>query len=311
MGREVEEGIGWMGYGWLSRNILAPKAAEARKKMIVELVKYYSAGHDSDPSASALVRGRAKFWRNAGLDGKILGMSDGLPNASTVNTAPTMFWLLVGVFADPELLARTRAEVESAGVLEIAPREEGGGGGGGGRVATLDVAGLSKRCALLVACYRETLRYYNNVIGSRSVMKEDTSITDHDTGREYLLKKGVVVRWTAYVSHNEPVWGDRPGEFLPDRWLESPLEENKARRDSFIPFGGGKNLCPGRNFAVAELVGTLACLVAGFDIEGLTVPDHKLKFEFAAVRFPVYNKGSQSATLSRRAGWEDVEWRFK
>ncbi|UQC81080.1 prostacyclin synthase [Colletotrichum lupini] len=298
-----ESGMGKMQYGWISK-IIAGKALEARKKIVTGLVGYYMRKMDQGPTVSATIRGRAEFWRGFGLSDIMLGAMDSLPAASTVNTAPSMFWLIVNVFANPRYLARVREEVESSAALAVTAE-------GGRRVATIDVTELGRSCAYVVACYRETLRSENTVTGSRTVTSKDTTITDHETGRQYLLKEGVEVQWSASVMHKKPVWGEDGDEFNPERWLKNTPDIAKGTKESFVPFGGGKHLCPGRNFAFAELLGAVACLAVGFELEGVQVPDHEMPFSTSGLRSPIYGSKSSKATLSRRAGWEDVEWRFK
>lgn len=305
--RDYESGMGKMQYGWLSKNVICPKAFEAAKKLHIAKMVYYSRGLERGDDVSALIQNRARFWRDFGFDTHALAGIDTLPLISTVNTAPTMYWLLAVVFASDERLARVRREVESTNALTLADEVSPGAG----RAGVIDTGAITKSCPYLVACYREVLRFYNNVTGSRTVTKSDTYVTDHESGRQYLLKKGVTVQWSAGVTHNEPQWGEHPERYEPERWLDAPLEENKDRRESFIPFGGGKHLCPGRNLAYTEILGTLACLAVGFDIEGVKVPGHKLLYEHAAVAAPIFGKMSPRAVLSRRLGWEDVTWSFK
>jgi len=44
--------------------------------------------------------------------------------------------------------------------------------------------------------------------------------------------------------------------------------DDELRKAGYIPFGGGKHLCPGRNIAFAEILGTLAALLLGFEVRG-------------------------------------------
>ncbi|KAF6794640.1 prostacyclin synthase [Colletotrichum sojae] len=298
-----ETGLGKLQYGWFSK-IIAGKALQARKKIVGGLVGFYTRKLDEGDSVSAVIKGRGAFWRSFGLSDVTLGAMDSLPVAATVNTAPSMFWLLVNIFSRPKYLTRLRNEVENASVISIT--EEGGR-----RVVSVDVTALGTACPYLVACYRETLRFENTVTGSRTVMARDTTITDHETGHEYLLKEGVEVQWSAAVMHKQPVWGEDRDVFNPERWLRSTHEISKGSKESFVPFGGGKHLCPGRNFATSELLGCLAVLAVGFEIEEVQVPGHAMLFEHSGLRSPIYGRKSKKATLKRRQGWEDVEWRYK
>lgn len=309
--REYDAGMDLMSYGWLSRKILAPKAIAARTKMDSAQRAFYRAEHDRSADVSALIRGRAQFWRDFGFDNDGISRVDMVPFASTTNTAPTFFWVLAEVFSDPARVARIRAEIEAAGAAVLQVREEETNGKRR-RVGAIDFMAATRHCPYAVACYREVLRVYDNATGSRTVVGEDTSVTDPATGREYLLRKGVQVQWSACVTHAGPQWGPAdPDRYEPERWLDAPLEENKDRRDAFIPFGGGKHLCPGRNFAFAEIVGSLVCMAVGFDLEGVRVPpDSKLTSFHIALKYPVYKRTSSAVKLVRRPGWEDVEWSF-
>ena len=79
-------------------------------------------------------------------------------------------------------------------------------------------------------------------------------------------------------------WSDR---FLvhPDDPSSGPLKEPRRRKVdadkesyfsldgctwSWIPFGGGRNLCPGRHFAKREIMLTAAIMLTAYDIELLT-----------------------------------------
>ncbi|KAF9871136.1 prostacyclin synthase [Colletotrichum karsti] len=294
---KYETGLGKLQYGWLTK-LIAGKALDARRTMVTALASYYVRKLDQGDTVSAVIRGRAAFWRSFGLSDATIGAMDSLPAASTVNTAPSMFWLLVNVFSNPKYLTRLREEVEGATAITITKD-------GDRRVANVDVTALGNSCPYLVACYRETLRFENTVTGSRMVMSKDTTITDHETGREYLLKEGVEVQWSASVMHKKPVWGDDREVFNPERWLKSTPDLTKGSKESFVPFGGGKHLCPGRNFAFAELLGCLAVLAVGYEVEGVQVPAHAMLFEHSGLRSPIYGNKSKKAVLRRRQSWED------
>jgi hypothetical protein len=127
------------------------------------------------------------------------------------------------------------------------------------------------------------------------------------------------------VTHLAPeTWGSDVDtfdarRFFSDSAAESttkqvPKDEEKQRRQAFYPFGGGRNLCPGRHFAYAEIMGTVAALLLGFDIvpeyEGnLRVPPLVTKFG-EGVGKPDLAKGLTKAKIRRREGWEGVKWKF-
>jgi hypothetical protein len=50
---------------------------------------------------------------------------------------------------------------------------------------------------------------------------------------------------------------------------ESDDQTETPWKKTFVPFGGGKHICPGRHFASAEILGAIAVLVLGFKIQEL------------------------------------------
>ncbi|MBE3043584.1 cytochrome P450, partial [Candidatus Bathyarchaeota archaeon] len=205
-----------------------------------------------------------------------------MPMAATTNTIPMLYWFFLNVFTRPELVAIIRDEVAAVTILET-------DGEGTRTAADVDVSRLEKGCPTLFACYRETLRLYSDVVGNRRVM-EDTTLRDPTSGAEYLLRKGINVQWAGRLTHAlEPIWGDDVKEFKPERWIGATSADEKGRRGAMIPFGGGKTLCPGRYFAQAELLGFVAALALGFEVEveGGRAPEATVAYLGTAVKRPV------------------------
>ncbi|PKC56642.1 cytochrome P450, partial [Rhizophagus irregularis] len=63
--------------------------------------------------------------------------------------------------------------------------------------------------------------------------------------------------------HNNGNYWEEPNEFNPDRWMNENFEPKK---NSFIMFGNGLRLCPGRKLAVIELVCLMALLFRKYEI---------------------------------------------
>ncbi|KAK2672903.1 Cytochrome P450, E-class, group IV [Fusarium oxysporum f. sp. vasinfectum] len=123
----------------------------------------------------------------------------------------------------------------------------------------------------------------------------------------------------AGVAHYEDnVWGADVKVFNPERFLASAkgsAEEERKRKAAYIPFGGGRHLCPGRNLAFAEIIGFASALLLGFEIEavGMRFGDVKMlgpQLAGGTVRPERYGAGL-GAEIAMREGWEDVEWRFE
>ena len=65
------------------------------------------------------------------------------------------------------------------------------------------------------------------------------------------------------VIHNKDDYWEVPNKFNPDRWMDENFEPKK---NSFIMFGEGLRLCPGRKLAMIELVCLMALLFRKYEI---------------------------------------------
>ncbi|KAF7555723.1 hypothetical protein G7Z17_g1957 [Cylindrodendrum hubeiense] len=290
-------------------SITARAAYNARARLQVSLGEYYSAEKDYHEDAAQIVKSRANMLRHYGITGKEIGNFElALLHVGTANTVPTLFWFMAQVFTRPDLMIQLRNEASP--VIQHGAENE----------VTIDITTLEQKCPLLVSCYREAIRLSNQAVGNRRVL-EDTTVSDAK-GNSYLLKKGLNVQMSGEVLHSlKHVWGDNAEEFDPRRFIEKVGKENghseKAKRLAFIPFGGGRNLCPGRNFAFAENLGFVICLLLGFDVlpfdqdpADFKVPV-KLKCSFSeAAGKPVNNGQGFGVRIQKRKGWELIKWLF-
>ena len=154
----------------------------------------------------------------------------------TVASAMTWAWALVA--GNPEVQDRLCAEAES--VL------------GDRAVAFADLALLPYARAVL----DETLRLYPPAwLITRKSLQTDV-LGGHD------IPAGALIILSPWLLHRHPlVWTD-PGEFRPERFLESEVE-----RTSFIPFGAGPRRCIGRDFSYVEGVALLSSLARRYRFE--------------------------------------------
>ncbi|KAE9365750.1 cytochrome P450 [Stipitochalara longipes BDJ] len=296
-------------------SVTFPKAFQARANIQAALIKYYSAKHDLEPDVSQMTKARAAVLRKHNVPDADIGRFElALLHVSTANAIPTFFWQLCFIASDPSTTALVRQELDS--IITLTPLSNGQ------REAVIDITKLETHCPILVSTYRETIRLANAQAGSRRVMA-DTLLSDGK--RDYLLLAGCDVQIPAGVPHLNPsAWGSDASSFDAKRFL-TPEErgdnsakartEDREQKKSYFPFGGGKHLCPGRNFAFAEILGAVAVLVAGFEVtDG----------ESERIRVPVLGRGrlgdaiakpkgaglEMGAKITRRKGWEDVVWRF-
>ncbi|KAM5357481.1 hypothetical protein ACJZ2D_016220 [Fusarium nematophilum] len=290
-------------------SITARTGHRARARLQAVLGEYYGAEKDGHEDAAQIVKSRANVLRSYGISSTEVGHFElALLHVATANTIPTLFWFMAHIFSRPDLVLRLRDEVSL--VAEQGPDNE----------VTIDITKLDEKCRLLVSCYREAIRLSNQAVGNRRVL-EDTTVSDGQ-GNSYLLKKGMNLQIPGEVLHTmEHVWGDKVLEFNPERFIEKRGKENiqseKAKRAAYAPFGGGRHLCPGRNFAFAENLGFVACLLLGFDIlpldddsAALRVPNiMRCNLSEAAAK-PERNGQGFGAKIQKKKGWEQAKWRF-
>ena len=295
-------------------SVTAPKANRGRAAIQAALAKYYGAKCDLEADVSQILKVRAAVIRKHGVTSADVGKLEiSLLNVSTANAIPTAFWLLCHVYADPGLTKSIRDELAAMVNLSELPD--------GKRGMSFDITDFSE-CPLLVSSYREVIRITNAQLGTRRVMK-DTTITNGKA--TYLLKEGCDVQIPSGISHLSPAsWGPDFSSFNPRRFMkpdptrlrsEEEKVDEKVQKRAYFPFGGGKHLCPGRNFAFAEILGTVAVLVLGFDVEsadgGVMVVPEIGRPKFAeAIAKPQGKSAQMGAKISRRKGWEDVVWDF-
>lgn len=74
-------------------------------------------------------------------------------------------------------------------------------------------------------------------------------------------------------------------QFKPERWLNYAHSENPHHRKSFLPFGGGPRLCPGRSLALLEIKMAVSMICRHFDI-AQAAPDQAVEERFAFTMMP-------------------------
>ncbi|KAF6835514.1 hypothetical protein CMUS01_05738 [Colletotrichum musicola] len=296
-------------------SVTARRCYQARARLQAALRVYYTAKHDLNEDASQIVKNRAAVLRNYGLTGTDLGNFEiALLHVATANTIPTLFWFMAYVFTNRDLVARLRDEVKA--VATHGEKDE----------VTLDISAIDEKCPLLVSCYREAIRVSNKGTGNRRVM-EDTTIADGQ-GRSYLLKKGTNLQLSAEVFHSlDRAWGPDKYEFVADRFVQTTtttkgnqekLDAEKLKKVSWVPFGGGKNLCPGRNFAFAENLGFVASLVLGYEVTTLDENKEPTSRPPAAAPCAITSAASKPVRegegfgmrVEKRKGWEKTKWLY-
>uniref|UniRef100_UPI000A39138E bifunctional cytochrome P450/NADPH--P450 reductase n=1 Tax=Streptomyces recifensis TaxID=67355 RepID=UPI000A39138E len=100
----------------------------------------------------------------------------------------------------------------------------------------------------------EALRLWPTAAAFSREAREDTLL-----GGRVPLRAGQAVSVLVPMLHRQPVWGDNPELFDPDRF--TPEAEATRPVHAFKPFGTGERACIGRQFALHEATMLLAMLV--------------------------------------------------
>lgn len=282
---------------------ICPKAYHGRSALRGAFAKYYANHHDQ--SASRLIHSHLATCKKWGFsDSDIANFEISTLFLATTNTVPVSFWQLSYILSDPSLLEEIRTEVE--GIVERGKSAETGK-----EYAVMDITLFQSQCPLLLSTFHETLRFVGAATSVRSVVSP--TILSAPSQPTYHLQSPAVIQLPSGITHaSRSIWGPDVDSFNPRRFLpstKSTLDKDTRKKQSqgYLPFGGGKHLCPGRHFAITEVLSFVAAIVVGFDVAGLKVPERAFMKLGTAVRKPL---GDVEVQISERKGWENVKWKF-
>ncbi|MFC8179559.1 MULTISPECIES: cytochrome P450 [Nocardiaceae] len=116
----------------------------------------------------------------------------------------------------------------------------------------------------------ETLRLWPTAPAFAREAREDTVI-----GGVHEMKKGDWAFVLIPGLHRDPVWGENPEVFDPDRFVSAEVRSRPGH--VYKPWGTGERACIGRQFAIHEAVLVLGTLLQQFDFHA--DPAYRLKVE--------------------------------
>ena len=292
--RDFEEGaVGLLSFPFPS--VTCSKAYAGRERVVTAFEKYHN---DNGPqTASHFVKARGKTSNGYNLSVNDQARFDAVNgHAILANTTPTAFWTLFHILSDAKLLEEVRQQVMP--LLEVEDDN----------ATPLRTICISKirDVPILNSILHESLRHYASGTGSRIVL-EDTMLDNR-----YLLKKDCFIFMPNHSYHFDgAAWGPTVKEFDATRFLK----ENKSTHHAgaFRGFGGGVNLCPGRFFAMNEILSMCAMLALRYDItpaskEGWIHPGEDNSNMSLIVNPPKQKIG---VNVVARKGWEGGSWAFK
>ena len=264
------------------------KAVKARDLLSGAIHQYFlDKGYEQ---GSALIRMRVRNGMDMGLS-----LDDSAKLVLLIPTTPTTFWIIFHLFSEPAILQRCRAEVE--GIMTTTKRS------GRPTLRRLDISRLKTDCPYLLAVFQEVLRQRSAAPAARRVMR-DCSIGD------YMLKKDANLYIPTRVFHMDPaIWGPDAATFRPERWLRGTKGYRAISPFAMRPFGGGQTLCPGRHFAMTEVLTTAVAMVLRYDlhpVEGAWKAPSTDKTSVAAV--VMEPDCDIEVEVRERAGFQGDEW---
>lgn len=151
-------------------------------------------------------------------------------------TASALAFALHWVHADPAVLARLRAELAAAAVLD-------------------DPEAIAALPFLDAVC-KETLR----LIPIVNLIARKPRVSIELGGFQF--EPGDLLAVSVHLVHRRPEIYPEPEVFRPERFLERRFAPHE-----FLPFGGGNRRCIGASFALYEMKLVLAAILAAFELE--------------------------------------------
>ncbi|KAF2319437.1 hypothetical protein GH714_015832 [Hevea brasiliensis] len=163
--------------------------------------------------------------------------------AGTHTSADSTHWVMALLINHPNVFNKLRGEIESVV-------------GKNRLVEESDIPNLH----YLQAIVKETLRLYPLGPFIPRVSCEDCKIGGFDIPKETLVLINL------YSIMRDPELWDNPDEFKPERFLVSHKETNRQNHLlGYVPFGGGRRMCPGSHLALTIIHITVASMVQCFD----------------------------------------------
>ncbi|CAD6447086.1 81f82b88-dd2c-49ed-b7e7-e04fa06feb2e [Sclerotinia trifoliorum] len=239
---------------------------------------------------SKLFRDRARFLSKInGFGDQARAANDlGLIWGANSNSIPAIAWCILDILYRPDLLSQIHSELSTIATLhQNSPITQ----------QTPDL--LSN--LLLQSIYSEELRLRNAAAIQRSTLNPTFRI-----GPWKFPKNAMILASIWYAGHDKTIWNEGPNNqydvdtFWPERFILYPNNPHSgpkkqhntdkhpsekitnpklitdAVNGSWIPYGGGQQICPGRFYAKQEVIGSIAVFFSRLEVELLGVRDGEM-----------------------------------
>ena len=169
--------------------------------------------------------------------------------AGTDTSFTVLEYAMAHLMRNPHLMNKLQAEVRNA----IAKGKE--------MVTEDELDSL----AYLKAVIKETLRLHMPA----PLLVPHFSMADGNI-EGYTIPSGTRAIVNSWALARDPSYWEKAEEFKPERFMEggsATAIDNKGNDFQYLPFGAGRRMCPGANFAIANIEVMLANLVYHFNWE--------------------------------------------
>ncbi|XP_022738025.1 cytochrome P450 71A1-like [Durio zibethinus] len=160
----------------------------------------------------------------------------------TETSATTAEWLMAELLKNPNVMKKVQEEVRNVV----------------GKKSKIDVNDINKM-EYLKCVIKETLRLHP--VAPLLIPRQTTASVKLGS---YDIPSNVRVLINVWAIQRDPNWWEKPEEFIPERFENSPVDF-KGQDFQFLPFGCGRRICPGMQFAVASIENVVANLLYWFD----------------------------------------------
>lgn len=182
----------------------------------------------------------------------------------------------------PEALAKVRAEhTRVFGIGDAAP-------------LLVSTPSLLSKLTYTLAVIKESLRLYPTVAAWREGQPDFAIVTEKG---QSLPTEHCMVWGDHYGTHYNPLYWDRPEEFLPERFLVAEEDPLHPPKNGWRAFERGPRNCIGQELALTEIKVMLALTVREIDFA-----DHYEEFDQSNRNPPGWNVNGQRAYMMRRPG---------
>ena len=162
--------------------------------------------------------------------------------AGTDTTTTTTGWMMAELLKHPNVMKKVQEEVRNVV----------------GKKSKVDVDDINKM-EYLKCVFKETLRLHP---AAPLMAPRETSASVKLGG--YDIPSNISVIFNVWAIQRDPNWWEKPEEFIPERFENSPVDF-KGQDFQFMPFGIGRRGCPGMPFGVSSIEYVIANLLYWFD----------------------------------------------